>query len=83
MYRVLISKAALKDLDRLSDDIRDRINARLAELATNPRPADVKKLKGRDAWRIRIGDYRAIFSIIDRDLIVFVVRVRHRREVYR
>ena len=45
--------------------------------------ADVKKLKGRDAWRIRVGDYRVIYEIYDRVLRILVITVGHRREVYR
>ena len=56
-YRVILSKSVQKELDRLPDEIANRILVRLAGLETNPRPADVKKLKGRDAWRIRAGDY--------------------------
>jgi mRNA interferase RelE/StbE len=52
-------------------------------LETNPRPADVKKLKGRDAWRIRVGDYRVIYEIHGRVLQILVITVGHRREIYR
>lgn len=82
-YQVILTKSAQKELDRLPDDIANRILARLAGLATNPRPADVKKLKGRDAWRIRVGDYRVIYEIHDRVLQVIVITVGHRREIYR
>jgi mRNA interferase RelE/StbE len=54
-----------------------------AELESNPRPPDVKKLKGRNAWRIRVGDYRVIYEIHDRELHILVITVGHRREVYR
>ena len=69
--------------DRLPDEIAGRILARLAGLETDPRPPDVKKLKGRDAWRIRVGDYRVIYEIYDRVLRILVITVGHRREVYR
>jgi mRNA interferase RelE/StbE len=82
-YQVIILKSVRKDLDRLPDDVAGRILARLAGLETNPRPADVKKLKGRDAWRIRVGDYRVIYEIHDRILQVIVITVGHRREIYR
>lgn len=55
-YRVILPKSVLKELNRLSAEIRQRILERLAELETNPRPADVKKLKCRPAWRVRVGD---------------------------
>lgn len=81
--QVVLPKSVQKELDRLPDDIAGRILARLAGLETNPRPVDVKKLKGRDAWRIRSGDYRVIYEIHDRVLQVIVITVGHRREVYR
>ncbi len=82
-YQVILPKSIRKELDRLPDDIASRILARLAGLETNPRPADVKKLKGRDAWRIRVGDYRVIYEIHDRLLRILVITVGHRREIYR
>ena len=82
-YQVILSKSVRKELDRLPDDVASRILARLAGLETNPRPADVKKLKGRDAWRIRVGDYRVIYEIQDRALQIIVITVGHRREIYR
>ncbi len=82
-YRVILPKSVQKELDRLPDEIASRILARLAGLETDPRPADVKKLKGRDAWRIRVGDYRVICEIHDRVLRIVVITVGHRREVYR
>jgi mRNA interferase RelE/StbE len=82
-YQVILPKSVQKELDRLADDDTRRILARLAALEINPRPADVKKLKGRDAWRIRVGDYRVIYEIHDRVLRVIVITVGHRREVYR
>ncbi len=56
---------------------------RVRRLAGSPRPPGVKKLAGREAWRIRVGDYRVIYEIHDRILQVIVVTVGHRREVYR
>jgi mRNA interferase RelE/StbE len=82
-YRLILPKSVQKELDRLPDDLTRRILARLAGLETNPRPADVKKLKGRDAWRIRVGDYRVIYEIHDRVLQIIVITVGHRRDIYR
>jgi mRNA interferase RelE/StbE len=82
-YQVILPKSVRKELDRLQEDMASRILARLGELETNPRPADVKKLKGRDAWRIRVGDYRVIYEIHDRVLQIIVITVGHRREIYR
>ena len=82
-YRIILPKSVQKELDRLPDEIVKRILARLAGLETNPRPPEVKKLKGRPAWRIREGDYRVIYEIHDRELQILVITVGHRREVYR
>jgi mRNA interferase RelE/StbE len=81
-FQIILPKSVQKVLDRLPDDIANRILARLAGLETNPRPPDVKKLKGRDAWRIRVGDYRVIYEIHDQALQIIVITVGHRREVY-
>ena len=82
-FQIILPKSVQKELDRLPDELAGRILARLAGLETNPRPADVKKLKGRDAWRIRVGDYRVIYEIHDRVLQIIVITVGHRREIYR
>jgi mRNA interferase RelE/StbE len=82
-YTVIIPRFVQKQLDRLPNDILERVLRRLTGLETQPRPPDVKKLKGRDAWRIRVGDYRVIYEIPDRALQVILVSVGHRREVYR
>lgn len=82
-FQVILPKSVQKELDRLPDEITNRILTRLSALETNPRPADVKKLKGRDAWRIRVSDYRVIYEIHDRVLQIIVITVGHRREVYR
>jgi mRNA interferase RelE/StbE len=84
MYRVLLERAAEKDLARLSSENHDRIIAEIQSLARNPRPAGCRKLAGsKSDWRIRVGDYRVIFEIADEIRLVRVNRVRHRREVYR
>ena len=82
-YRVILPKSVQKELDRLPDEMLKRVMARLTELEVNPRPPDVKKLKGRSAWRIRVGDYRVIYEIHDRELQILVITVGHRREIYR
>lgn len=82
-YEVILPKSVQKELDHLSDEIASRILTRLRSLETNPRPPDAKKLKGQDAWRIRVGDYWVIYEIHDRVLQIIVITVGHRREVYR
>ena len=81
-YQVILPKSVQKELDRLPDENASRILTLLAELEIDPRLADVKKLKGRDAWRIRVGDYRVIYEIHDRILKIIVITVGHRREIY-
>jgi mRNA interferase RelE/StbE len=83
MFRVVLSKSIQKQIDKLPRDVASRILGRLSNLEADPRPPDVKKLKGRDAWRIRVGDYRVIYEIYDRELQIIVVRVGHRREIYK
>ena len=82
-YEVILPKSVQKELDRLPTEINNRVLERLAALEAHPRPGDVKKLKGRSAWRIRIGDYRAIYEINGQSRQIIVVTVAHRREVYR
>lgn len=81
-YTVLILPSAQKQFRKLPGAIATRIEDKLLELEHDPRPPGCKKLRGRDAWRIRIGDYRAIYEINDDLLIVTVVTIGHRREVY-
>jgi mRNA interferase RelE/StbE len=84
MYRVLLERAAEKDLSRLSSEIHDRVITAIQALATNPRPTSCRKLTGsKHDWRIRVGDYRVVYEIADEIRIVRINRVRHRREVYR
>ncbi|MBI3851772.1 MAG: type II toxin-antitoxin system RelE/ParE family toxin [Verrucomicrobia bacterium] len=82
-YGVILPKSVQKELDHLPDDIESRVLARLDALESNPRPPDVKKLKGRSAWRIRVGDYRVIYEIHDRAQQILIVTVGNRRDVYR
>ena len=81
-YAVLILSSAQKQLSKLPNAIATRIEDKLLELEHDPRPPGCKKLKGRDAWRIRIGDYRVIYEINDGRLIITVITIGHRREVY-
>ncbi|MBC6429731.1 type II toxin-antitoxin system RelE/ParE family toxin [Nostoc sp. HG1] len=83
-YQIEISNSAVKQLKKLSTDIRDRINEKILDLAENPRPSGVVKLENTEnQYRIRVGNYRVLYEIQDDVLIVKVVRVGHRRDVYR
>jgi mRNA interferase RelE/StbE len=81
-YLIQIRKSAQKQLDKLSDDIADELLDAIESLAANPRPSGCKKLKGREGYRIRKGDYRIIYNIIDNVLTVDIIAVGHRREIY-
>ena len=84
MYRVLLERAAEKDLKSLSSKLHNQVISTLQRLAKNPRPSGCRKLTGADNdWRVRVGDYRIVYEIDDTDQNVRVNRVRHRREVYR
>ncbi len=84
MYRVLLERAAEKDLSRLSSQMHDRVIRAIQALASNPRPPGCRKLVGsNNDWRIRVGNYRVVYEIADEIRVVRVNRVRHRREVYR
>jgi mRNA interferase RelE/StbE len=84
MYRVLVERAAGKDLRKLPLDMRSRVADVLLGLTSDPRPAGCRKLEGSKAdWRIRVGAYRIVYEIMDAAKIVRVYRIRHRREVYR
>ena len=82
-YSLDIKQSAQKELGALDDTLFTRIDRKILALADNPRPAGCKKLKGyKDQWRIRIGDYRAIYIIEDATRTVTVTHIAHKREVY-
>lgn len=82
-YSILFTRSAAKELERVPAKDRHRIVTRIGALADNPRPVGAEKLSGDDKYRIRQGDYRILYEIVDAALIVTVVRIGNRREVYR
>lgn len=83
-YRVQFAPSARRQLGRLPTTAQGRIAESVDRLAANPRPHGSIKLKGEDdLYRIRVGAYRVVYAIRDDELIVLVLRVGHRREVYR
>ena len=83
MYDVRFLKSAQKDMAALPRNVADKIAKKAATLSDDPRPPGCLKLKGfNDLWRIRVGDYRVIYSIQDQILLVHVVKVAHRRQAY-
>lgn len=83
-YTVHFKPSADRQLQRLPLSVQKRVVGEVSALAENPRPAGVVKLVGDDnLWRIRIGDYRVVYEIHDNRLIVLVLRVAQRKDVYR
>lgn len=84
-FELLIKPSARRELERIRErDRREELVGAIRCLATNPRPAGCQKLSGADnLWRIRRGDYRVIYELLDRVLTVTVIRIGHRRDVYR
>jgi len=81
-YRIVIKKSAAKEIQSLQPSDRKRIIERIRALAADPRPSGCKKLSGQDKYRIRQGKYRILYQITDGQLVVVVVKVGHRRDVY-
>jgi mRNA interferase RelE/StbE len=83
-YELRFSRAAIKEADKLPSNVAERIAPAIDALADNPRPIGCQKLQGEDdLWRIRVGDYRVIYQVDARSRILYIRRVRHRREAYR
>jgi len=82
-YFVTIADSVRRELRGLPPNVVERVFSKMRELAGNPRPVGCKKLHGyKDRWRIRVGDYRIVYSIDDPKKKVDITRVKHRREVY-
>lgn len=70
-------------MDKLPTQIHIRIGSRILSLEDSPRPRSAKKLSGREEYRLRAGDYRVLYTIDDKERIITILAVGHRREVYR
>lgn len=83
-YELRITPAARKEIDRLPRQARERVEVAIVSLADNPRPRGSKKMQGlKDTYRIRVGDYRVIYQVQDDDLLILVVAVGARKDIYR
>ena len=83
-YAIEFAPSARRELRKLPREAQLKLNKRIDSLCLDPRPRGSKKLKGGDElWRVRVGDYRVVYEVRDKVLVVLVVRVAHRREVYR
>lgn len=82
-YTVRLKASAERALSKLSRDLQARLLAKFDQLAVDPFLAGSEKLQGEIAYRVRVGDYRVIYEVIRGELVVLVIRIGHRREIYR
>ncbi|HEX9974341.1 MAG TPA: type II toxin-antitoxin system RelE/ParE family toxin [bacterium] len=82
-YEIFLKRSAEKELENLPEKLHDRIVARLLALKENPRPINSKRLRGREGYRIRVGDYRILYIIEEDTKKIEVYSIAHRRDVYR
>ena len=83
-YQIIFAPAVRRALAKLPQDLQGRIIRKIESLAENPRPPGVEKLSGaEDLYRVRTGEYRIVYSIEDRTVTVTIVRVGHRKDIYR
>ena len=81
-YRIELRPAAVRALRKLDPQVRGRVQGVIALLAEDPRPPAARALRGRPGLRVRVGDYRIIYTVADDVLVVVVVTLGHRRDVY-
>jgi mRNA interferase RelE/StbE len=82
-YTVVIGRSAERQLKSLAPDVATRIGDRMRDLAEDPHPAQSKRLKGSPNFRLRMGDYLIIYSVVDEAEVVAIRAVVHRRDIYR
>ncbi|MEH1864636.1 MAG: type II toxin-antitoxin system RelE/ParE family toxin [Nostoc sp.] len=83
MYQIEFTKGAIKQLNKLPSNIKNRIDSKILNLSTEPRPNGVKKLKDEEnTYRLRVGEYRVIYEIYDDILLISIIKVGHRSKVY-
>ena len=82
-YKILIKPSAVRETEELPKEDRARVLKRIQNLSTDPRPPGCEKLSGEEKYRVRQGRYRIIYSVDDSEQTVLVVKVGHRRDVYR
>jgi len=82
-YKVTFKPSAQKELSKLPDSVYKRAKKKILALADEPRPPGVKKLTGREGWRVRVGDWRIVYEIDDDSRIVRIMAIGHRGKIYR
>ena len=82
-YKILLQPSAIKDLDKLPNKEAEKISFRIFQLQDNPRPVGIQKLNNEEGYRIRSGNYRVLYEVNDKLKIVYIYRIKHRKEVYK
>lgn len=82
IYFLNFSRQALKELEKINEPFYSNIKQAIFGLTENPRPNGYKKLKGRDGYRIRVGNYRVIYDIFDNLLVIDIITLGHRKDIY-
>ena len=83
MYTIVVKRSAIKELAQISPPYNKKIVEAIDNLANNPRPEGIKKLKGEEAYRIRVADYRIVYTVEDVIEVVEIQRIRHRKDAYK
>jgi mRNA interferase RelE/StbE len=82
-YKIIFHKKAEKELKKFDRDIKKRIVYAIEKLKSNPRISGAKKMTDSPYWKFRVGDYRIIYEILDKELIIIVIKIKNRKDVYR
>jgi mRNA interferase RelE/StbE len=82
-YSITIRKSAIKALEKINEPYYSKIKEAIYNLAKTPRPVGCKKLKGRDGFRIHVSDYRIIYEIFEEELLIDIIDLGHRRDIYK
>jgi mRNA interferase RelE/StbE len=82
-YRVALRRPAMKALEKVNKPYYSLLKDAIQSLADNPRPIGYIKLKGREAYRIRVADYRIIYEIFDQVLLIDIIQLGHRKDIYK
>lgn len=83
MYKIFILPSAQKDFNNLQGKIFVQIKNKISSLSTNPRPSGSLKLTADEGYRLRSGDYRILYRIEDKEKIIYIYRIKHRKEAYK
>ncbi|MGR9053734.1 MAG: type II toxin-antitoxin system RelE family toxin [Gammaproteobacteria bacterium] len=83
-YRIEIKPRAIKQLRKLPSAVLAKVSKQIDNLSENPRPDGCKKLSGTEhSYRVRVGDYRVVYSVFDKRLIIQVIKIGHRKDIYK